>query len=95
MKLEKEPRPDENFELYSSGDRKPLEDLAQKSDTMSFKGCLKQKKKKVRGQSWKQEGQLGGFVEFQVRDEGNQDQGDDGRGAEKWSSSRYMLKLEP
>lgn len=48
MKLEKEPRPDENFVLYSSGDRKPLEDLAQKSDTMFFKGCLKQKTKSKR-----------------------------------------------
>ena len=46
VKLEKEPRPDENCVLYSSGDRNPLEDLAQNSDTMSFKGCLKQKKKR-------------------------------------------------
>ena len=49
--------------LYS---RKLLENLAQKSDMMSFKGSLEQKKEKkkrsIRRQVRKQEGQLGGFV---------------------------------
>lgn len=46
MKLEKEPWPNEDFVSYSLGSEKPLEDFAQESDRMCFKGCLRQEKHK-------------------------------------------------
>lgn len=81
--------------LYS---RKLLENLAQKSDMMSFKGSLeqkKEKKKKYKKTSEEAGRPTGRLCEGLGEGESGQDQGDDGGGAEKWSSSRYILKLEP
>lgn len=59
---------------------------------MSFEGCVRQKECKKMSKETRR--QIGGFVEVQVRDEGGRDQNDTGGGAEKWSSSRYVLQLE-
>lgn len=79
--------PDENFVLYSWGDRKPLEDFAQMNDMMCFKGCLRQKECKKASEE--AGGQLGGFIEVQVRDEDGPAQGDREVGGEKGLRSRY------
>ena len=54
---------------------------------------LEEKIQNVRRQAWKQEGQVGGFIEFQVRDEGNQHQSGGAEGAEKWLSLKYILYI--